>query len=148
MKIEMSFLLLKKIWNVNLYNQPTNTNLIKQYAELQNHLGFIENGLTFYYQYLSMVPNDVSVMARVGEMHRRLNQFDKCIHILEKAYPIEPQNISVISNLASSYRSKRQYKKAEDLLQKRYHLAQTIAILLCFLRNVLISKITQKKGKK
>ena len=131
-----------------LYNQPTNTKLIKQYAELQNHLGFIENGLTLYYQYLSMVPNDVSVMARVGEMHRRLNQFDKCIHILEKAYPIEPQNISVISNLASSYRSKRQYKRAEDLLKKRYHLAQTIAISLCFLRNVLISKITQKKGKK
>ena len=129
-----------------LYNQPTNTKLIKQYAELQNHLGFIENGLTLYYQYLSMVPNDVSVMARVGEMHRRLNQFDKCIHILEKAYPIEPQNISVISNLASSYRSKRQYKRAEDLLQKALSFSPNNSNIIMLLAQCFNKQNHPEKG--
>ena len=50
-------------------------------------------------------------MARVGDMHRRLNQFDKCIDILY-AHPIDPHNQFIISNLASAYRSKRQYKKS------------------------------------
>ena len=101
-----------------LYKEPSNPTYLKQYAELQNHLGYIENSLTLYYQYLAMNPNDPGVMARVGDMHRRLNQFDKCIDILEKAYILDPHNQFIISNLASAYRSKKQYKKAEDLLRK------------------------------
>ena len=102
-----------------LYSDPGNPDLLKQYAELQNHLGYIENALTLYYQFLSMVPNDVGVMARVGDMHRRLNQFDKCIDILERAYPIDPHNQFIISNLASAYRSKRQYKKSGRFIATR-----------------------------
>ena len=65
-----------------------------------------------------MHPNDAKVMARVGDMHRRLSQFDPCIKILEKAYALDPKNQFIISNLASAYRSKKQYNKAKDLLQK------------------------------
>tara|TARA_B100001121_G_scaffold303040_1_gene316445 strand:- start:24072 stop:26534 length:2463 start_codon:yes stop_codon:yes gene_type:complete len=101
-----------------LYKEPSNPLYLKQYAELQNHLGYIENSLTLYYQYLAMSPNDPAVMARVGDMHRRLNQFDKCIDILKKAYILDPHNQFIISNLASAYRSKKQYKKAEELLRK------------------------------
>jgi tetratricopeptide (TPR) repeat protein len=101
-----------------LYKEPSNPLYLKQYAELQNHLGYIENSLTLYYQYLAMNPNDPAVMARVGDMHRRLRQFDKCIDILKKAYILDPHNQFIISNLASAYRSKKQYKKAEELLRK------------------------------
>jgi len=101
-----------------LYKEPSNPLYLKQYAELQNHLGYIENSLTLYYQYLAMSPNDPAVMARVGDMHRRLKQFDKCIDILKKAYILDPHNQFIISNLASAYRSKKQYKKAEELLRK------------------------------
>ena len=101
-----------------LYKDPSNPVHLKQYAELQNHLGYIENSLLLYYQYLAMKPNDSSVMARIGDMHRRLHQYDKCIDILNKAYILDPHNEFIISNLASAYRSKKQYKKAEDLLLK------------------------------
>ena len=109
---------LEKELEKKLYKEPSNPTYLRQYAELQNHLGYIENSLTLYYQYMAMSPNDVKVMARIGDMHRRLSQYDKCIQILEKAYALDPKNQFIISNLASAYRSKRQYNKAKELLSK------------------------------
>ena len=109
---------LEKELEKKLYKEPSNPTYLKQYAELQNHMGYVENSLTLYYQYLAMTPNDVTVMARVGDMHRRLHQYDKCIQILEKAYTLDPHSQFIISNLASAYRTKRQYGKAEELLRK------------------------------
>ena len=137
---------LEKELERELYNQPSNTDLIKQYAALQSQLGFIENGLTLYYQYLSMVPNDVKVMSKVGQMHRRLNQFNKCIQLLEKAYPIEPQNIYIISNLASAYRSTRQYKKAVNLLQKALSINPHNSDIIMLLAQCLNKQNHPEKG--
>jgi NADH dehydrogenase len=115
---EHSLTMLEKELEKKLYKEPNNPVYLRQYAELQNHFGYIENALTLYYQYLAMHPNDVKVMARVGDMHRRLAQFDSCIKILEKAYALDPKSQFVISNLASAYRSKKHYNKARELLQK------------------------------
>ncbi len=115
---EKDMLDLEKELEKKLYNDPSNPALVKQYAELQNHMGYIENSITLYYQFLAMTPNDVEIMARVGDMHRRLHQYDKCIQILEKAYTIQPHNQFIISNLAGAYRARRQYDMAGSLLRK------------------------------
>ncbi|MGA0241412.1 MAG: FAD-dependent oxidoreductase [Candidatus Marinamargulisbacteria bacterium] len=128
-----------------LLNEPRNTDYLRQYAEIQNQLGYIENALTLYYQYLTMVPDDTTVMARIGDMHRRLHQFDPCIEILEKAHTIDPHNAFVIANLASAYRSKKWYQKAEKLLNKGLAINpenQTILRLLAQCHN------KQKNAKK
>jgi NADH dehydrogenase len=128
-----------------LLNQPRNTDYLRQYAEIQNQLGYIENALTLYYQYLTMVPDDATVMARMGDMHRRLHQFDPCIEILEKAHTLDSHNAFVIANLASAYRSKKWYQKAEKLLNKGLAINpdnQTILRLLAQCHN------KQKNAKK
>ncbi len=117
-KSQTALNVIEKELEKKLYKEPSNPTYLRQYAELQNHMGYIENALTLYYQYLSMKPNDATVMARVGDMHRRLSQFDQCIKILEKAYALDPKNQFIIANLASAYRSKRQFNKAKELLSK------------------------------
>ncbi|MEK9727958.1 MAG: tetratricopeptide repeat protein, partial [Candidatus Margulisiibacteriota bacterium] len=129
-----------------LYQDPSNTDYLKQYAELQYHLGHIDNSLTLYYQYLSMVPNDVTVMSRVGDTHRRLGQFDKCINVLEKAYPIEPKDLTIISNLATAYRAKKQYKKAEFLLQRGLSFNPKDSNLLILLAQCFNKQNLPEKG--
>lgn len=129
-----------------LYKEPSNPLYLKQFAELQNHLGYIENSLTLYYQYLAMSPNDPAVMARVGDMHRRLKQFDKCIDILKKAYILDPHNQFIISNLAGAYRSKKQYKKAEELLRKGLEFNPENSNILILLAQCHNKQNEPKKG--
>jgi NADH:ubiquinone reductase (H+-translocating) len=109
---------LEKTIENKLSADPTNTNILKQYAEIQTHLGYLENALTVYYQYINMKPNDTHILCRMGDLHHRIKQFDKAIEVFEKAYKIEPENPFVISNLASGYRHTKQYKKAETILNE------------------------------
>jgi NADH:ubiquinone reductase (H+-translocating) len=109
---------LEKTIEKKLSTDPTNTNILKQYAEIQTHLGYLDNALTIYHQYISMKPNDIYILCRMGDLHLRLNQYKQCIKIFEHAHTIKPNNPFVISNLASAYRHTKQYNKAENILNK------------------------------
>ena len=67
-----------------LYKSPSNFRLLKKYAELQNYMGYLENALTIYHQYMELKPNEVPIMTRVGDIYRRLERYDDCIKILKK----------------------------------------------------------------
>ena len=80
--------------------------------------GYISKAVSKYRKILKILPNEVNVLVRLGNILREQGNLDQALEVHLKAVKIAPEKFNVLYSLAADYSAKSIPKKEIEILEK------------------------------
>ena len=100
--------------------------------------GYISKAVSKYRKILKILPNEVNVLVRLGNILREQGNLDQALEVHLKAVKIAPKKFDVLYSLAADYSAKSIPKKEIEILEKISQLDQRSPRFLYRMREVYL----------
>jgi len=139
LSLKVFFRNLKTIGRIKRENK-TNIQSEKLLEEAENLLacGYISKAVSKYRKILKILPIQVEVLVRLGNILREQGNLDQALELHLKAAKIAPEKIDVLYSLAEDYSAKSIPKKEIEILDKISQLDQRSPRFLYRMREVYL----------
>ncbi len=99
--------------------QPTNTDYIIDIADVYENKNQIDSAISVLNRLLTKNPNNVAALNKIGEIYgKHLNDINRSIEFLLKAYSISPSDASLLQNIGVAYGILKKFDKSIEFFKK------------------------------
>ena len=100
--------------------------------------GYISKVVSTYKKILNISPNNVNILARLGNIVREQGDAERALELHLRAVEIVPENLDVLYGLADDYSVRVSPKKEIEVLEKILGLDQKSPRILCRMREIYL----------